>query len=493
MKHTHRVLVIAVMGTILIGCSSPANIASEEGNDDTGTAHTSPATVIEKSTNANLSALTVDSGTLSPDFAVATTTYSVSVPYAVVSVTISGTPADTHAVVSGSVTLSDLVTGVPQIATITVTAESGATKVYTVEVTRTVVPPADVDARRAEILAYITDLSTGPYVGTISGQNCYHGTEIIAGYTNLVDKLHTATGKWVGILGVDYEFQKIFTPAELSRTNQVLIDYAQAGGLVAVTLTPQNPWENDESDLISNPGSWDGPAGTQNKNGFAKVTSLNDLIDPAKPVNVAWMRKLDRVAAALQELRDAGVIVLFRPMQEMNGNWFWWGMQSHPNDPSPYVNVFRQMHDYFTHDKQLNNLIWVYSPNSSFGESNSSTWNRTVNWAYPGDDYVDIIAGTNYADNMILPDYSVYVSMKKPLGIAEFGPTIGGPAATNGTWDTSQIIVKIKNNYPRIAFWVSWHSYPQQDWSLISNQNYIALMNDPSVINRDDFTWSWLP
>jgi mannan endo-1,4-beta-mannosidase len=177
----------------------------------------------------------------------------------------------------------------------------------------------------------------------------------------------------------------------------------------------------------------------------------------------------------------------------MNGNWFWWGMKSHPNDPGPYVNVYRHMHDYFTNDKGLNNLIWVYSPNASFGVNNSANWNRRVDWAYPGDDYVDIIAGTNYDDTMTIIDYPVYVSMNKPLGIAEFGPTIGGPVAASGTWDTSQIITKFKKDYPRLAFWVSWHSYPTEHWSLISNQNYNALMNDPDVIDRDDFTWSWLP
>jgi hypothetical protein len=161
------------------------------------------------------------------------------------------------------------------------------------------------------------------------------------GYKNLVEALHERTGKWVGILGVDYEYAQIFTPEEPSRTNKVLIDYAAKGGLITFNLTPQNPWVNDESDLAKNPGTWNGLAGTRNPEGLKKVTSLDDLIDPSKPVNVAWMRKLDRIAAALQELKDAGVIVLWRPMQEMNGNWFWWGMKSHPKDPAPYVHVFR--------------------------------------------------------------------------------------------------------------------------------------------------------
>ena len=45
------------------------------------------------------------------------------------------------------------------------------------------------------------------------------------------------------------------------------------------------------------------------------------------------------IADALLELQKAGVVVLWRPMQEMNGNWFWWGIASPPtchDRPYPY-------------------------------------------------------------------------------------------------------------------------------------------------------------
>jgi mannan endo-1,4-beta-mannosidase len=486
MKSRMITIIVATTGLLLGGCSTAAT-------PDPGGADAPAAPTAELSSNADLDTLTVDSGILTPEFAPAVTEYTLKVPNAVTSVTVAGTPADAKAAVSGPVTLGSLLPDVPQQAVITVTAENGATKSYTVEATRAADPALVAAARKAEVLTYITNLSNGPFTGAISGQNCFHGPEIVWGYPQLVQQLQVKTGEWVGILGVDYEFAKLFRPDELSQTNRILIEYAREGGLIAVTFTPLNPWVNDESDLAADPGNWEGPEGSQNPAGIAQVTSLNDLIDPAKPVNAAWMRKLDRIAAALTELQDAGVVVLFRPMQEMNGNWFWWGMKSHPYDPAPYANVYRHMRDYFTETKNLKNLIWVYSPNSSFGETNSSAWNRTVDWAYPGDAYVDVVAGTNYADNMIIPDYAKYVAMKKPLGIGEFGPTIGGPAATNGTWDTSQIIVTIKEKYPRIAFWVNWHSYPKQSWSLIANKNFDVLMKDPSVINRGDFTWSWLP
>lgn len=87
-----------------------------------------------KSNNANLSALTVSSGSLVPEFDPAITSYTVSV--AITSVMVTGTKADANASVSGPVTLENLEEGEAQTATIAVTAQNGVTKTYTVKVTR---------------------------------------------------------------------------------------------------------------------------------------------------------------------------------------------------------------------------------------------------------------------------------------------------------------------------------------------------------------------
>jgi mannan endo-1,4-beta-mannosidase len=353
-----------------------------------------------------------------------------------------------------------------------------------------------VTVKRAEVLKFIASLSGAKtFRGAISGQNCFHGDEIAddsyqRGYRTMIEALHEKTGKWPGILGLDYEWARCFTSAQLTKANAFLIDYARAGGIIAVTFTPQNPWYNDESDLKSNPGSPTGPSGTVES--IPSGASLNDLLDPSKPVSAAWNRKLNRIAGALKELCDAGAIVLFRPMQEMNGNWFWWGIASHLSNPAPYVRVFRSLYDFFTREKGLNNLIWVYSPVSTYGnDTRSSSVFRPVDWAYPGDGFVDIVAGTNYADDMSIADYAVYARMGKPLGIAEYGPVTNGPFAKNGTWDTSRIIERIRTDYPMIAFWVCWHSYKGENWSIVSNLNASTLMNSPFVIDRDDLKWSY--
>jgi mannan endo-1,4-beta-mannosidase len=355
--------------------------------------------------------------------------------------------------------------------------------------------PTYVVIKRAQILDYITSLSlASDFRGAISGQNAYHGDEITddsyqRGYRTMIEALHDKTGEWPGIIGVDYEWARSFTPAQLSDANEVLINYAHNGGIVMVTFTPQNPWVNDETDLVNNPGSGDGPSSTTSK--LPPGASLDDLLNSEKTVYASWKRKLDRIAAALLELKKAGVVVLFRPMQEMNGVWFWWGIDSHRTDPGPYIRVFRAMRDYFTKDKCLDNLIWIYSPTSTYGNETVTNYVfRAVDWAYPGDNYVDIIAGTNYADDMSISDYGTYVKMGKPLGIAEYGPNSEGPYLKNGTWDLSRIIERIKNDYPRIAFWVCWHSYPWSNWSMVSNLNADILLADPFVINRDDLPWN---
>lgn len=187
-----------------------------------------------------------------------------------------------------------------------------------------------LSADAQKVYQYIAALSNDTAPGVIVGQNCGHGSQIadsantLMGFQSLVEDLHTDTGKYVGILGVDYEHDQIFTPAQLAQCNQVLINYWQAGRLITINWSPHNPWLNDESDIANHPGIW---TDTRSKdaadNDNLAHVDLTKLVDPNDPIRAVWLRKLDRIAAALLELKNAGVVVLWRPMQEMNGDWFW--------------------------------------------------------------------------------------------------------------------------------------------------------------------------
>lgn len=88
-----------------------------------------------RSNNNNLSNLSVNTGTFSPKFNVNTTTYNMEVPFDTASINVSATCQDSKAKVSGLGT-KNLSAGKNNVIRITVTAENGLTKTYTLNVRR---------------------------------------------------------------------------------------------------------------------------------------------------------------------------------------------------------------------------------------------------------------------------------------------------------------------------------------------------------------------
>lgn len=88
----------------------------------------------DRSSNANLDSLSVGDGSLSPGFNPNTTNYSISVPYSVTSLKLNYKVADGKSKVS--VHNNELVAEETTNVTITVTAENGATKTYTIAASR---------------------------------------------------------------------------------------------------------------------------------------------------------------------------------------------------------------------------------------------------------------------------------------------------------------------------------------------------------------------
>lgn len=338
-------------------------------------------------------------------------------------------------------------------------------------------------------LAFLMDLSCDKTPGVLSGQNAGHGSEItndenLMGYNKTFGALYRQTGKTPAVIGIDYEHDRIFTPEELREANSVLISHAQKGGLVTINWAPISPWLNDETDLQNRPGNWQDTRASA-LGGKADYINLSELLDPTTNVHAIWIRKLDRVAAALDELQQEGVVVMWRPLQEMNGHWFWWGNTRPMNDPDEYIALWRHMHRYFSGEKKLNNLLWVFSPNKSLRIG--LTVNRPALWAYPGDEVVDIVAGTLYSNSLTLPDYEAFVKTGKPLGIAEYG----GDLPADGQLDNTLYASRLLEDHPRVAYWVSWHSYPMGDgkYSLLSlpdNKNAKALLDNPLVLTVED-------
>lgn len=85
------------------------------------------------------------------------------------------------------------------------------------------------------------------------------------------------------------------------------------------------------------------------------------------------IRDIGVIAEQLKILQDAGVPVIWRPLHEASGGWFWWGAKG----PEAYIALYKLVYTELTETHGIHNLIWL--------------WNgQNPDW-YPGDEYVDMI------------------------------------------------------------------------------------------------------
>jgi mannan endo-1,4-beta-mannosidase len=122
------------------------------------------------------------------------------------------------------------------------------------------------------------------------------------------------------------------------------------------------------------------------------------------------LRDIDAIAVQLKKLSAADVPVLWRPLHEADGGWFWWGAKG----PKPFIELWRLMHDRLTNHHGLHNLIWV----DSHG--------LRPEW-YPGDDVVDIIGIDAYPTDPADPLSTSWETLiqqhggKKMIALTEIG------------------------------------------------------------------------
>lgn len=116
---------------------------------------------------------------------------------------------------------------------------------------------------------------------------------------------------------------------------------------------------------------------------------------------------IDKVSAQLKYLKDSGVPVLWRPLPEASGGWFWWGSDG----KDAYIWLYNLIYQRQTEFFGLNNLIWI--------------WNaQKADW-YVGDDKCDIISADIYDENNLATNYAnTYISLAKicdtkPVALSE--------------------------------------------------------------------------
>lgn len=153
---------------------------------------------------------------------------------------------------------------------------------------------------------------------------------------------------------------------------------------------------------------------------------VSKVSDPESDEYIAMLRDIDYIAGLLKELQDDGVPVIWRPLHEAAGGWFWWGAKG----AAPLKALYILMYDRMVNHHGLNNLIWVWTR-----EPNDEAW-------YPGDEYVDIVGRDIYSQgnhgSQILEfnDLNNRYGKKKMITLSEVGsyPDVDNLIADGAAW-----------------------------------------------------------
>lgn len=233
------------------------------------------------------------------------------------------------------------------------------------------------------------------YLESVYGQKTLTG---ISGADNAADVLE-ASGKESAIVSFDLSgwnsppWGKTYRPV-VERTVANAKAWWAKGGIVTMQCHWIHPANPDGS-------AWRGVHGRKTASPPFNFTAA---LKPGTPEHEQLIRDLDGHADYLEQLAEARVPVLWRPLHEIDGGWFWWTDQENPENTAE---LWRFMFDYFTHKRKLHNLIWVYSAALRCGKGKEGVTNVEMRKRfYPGPEYVDI-AGID-----IYP--SDYIGLGKP-------------------------------------------------------------------------------
>ncbi len=250
--------------------------------------------------------------------------------------------------------------------------------------------PAASDATKA-LFAFLLD-EYGRHV--LSGQNdVYSGSP----RTSEIDYVASTTGKEPAIGSFDlieYSPTRVECGTGRSDWPAEWIEWATTGDQPEAIANLMWHW-NAPTDLYDTDCNGPDEQGTDRNwySGFYTEASSFNFAEalaqgPGGEDYDLLLRDIDAIADQLQTFEDADVPVLWRPLHEAAGGFFWWGAQT----GADYVELWQLMYDRLVEFHGLHNLIWVWTWEPAQGVGGPLDW-------YPGDDYVDVVSRDFYSSD----------------------------------------------------------------------------------------------
>jgi len=271
------------------------------------------------------------------------------------------------------------------------------------------------------------------------------------------------TGKTPAIYGADlieYSPTRVAHGADKTPTAQQLINIARKGQILTLSWHWNAPAHLIEKDYINKDG--EKVQGIWWRGFYADATRFDiekTLANPQSNDYKLLLSDIDAIAVPLKQLNAANVPILWRPLHEADGEWFWWGAKGE----KPFKKLWRLMFDRLTNVHGLHNLIWVYT-----GTAEKPEW-------YPGNDVVDIFGIDTYPADRNDSLSGTWESLrdqydgKKMLALTEF----------KGVPDSA----KMRKYGVNWAYFVAWNG---DEGTKSQNKAEVKrTYNAPNVINLD--------
>ncbi len=304
----------------------------------------------------------------------------------------------------------------------------------------------DVDCLKITKSSAISD-STYSVSPELSNQNADDNTKRLFRFLCDIYGKYSLTGQYAddGILSKEYEEIMDETGKSFAVLGMDMMNYSSANaehGASSMTVEYARDWYVNAGGIVQLCWHWNSPTeyavNSSEHPWYSSFYKEGTTLDLDKIMNgedergyELLMKDIDVISEKLALLRDTGVPVIWRPLHEASGGWFWWGNCS----PESYKKLWNVMYDKMTNEHGLSNLIWM--------------WNAQEEEWYPGDDTVDIISCDIYA---------------KPH---EYGSFAGTFAQAAGCSDTPKLVALSENgnvmdpdivmkDNARWLFWGTW-------------------------------------
>lgn len=294
-------------------------------------------------------------------------------------------------------------------------------------------------SQSSQVLDYLYSISGKK---TLAGQ---HNKEPNAEPAKWTEFIHQTTGKFPALWSGDFLFQQENMDARWNMIHEAKRQWDK-GAVINLMWHACPPDEGE-------PCGWDPGL----LNAQLDDNQWKELVTDGTPLNTSWKIRMDDIAVYLQYLEDNKVEVLFRPLHEMNQGKFWWGGRP---GPAGTALLYRIVHDYFTINKGLSNLIWVWD---------MQDMSRDFEDYNPGNKFWDVFGFDVYDKgydnswyNYILP-----IVGNKPMAIGECAklPT---PA--------------VLASQPRWIFFMPWAELVKES---NTTEEIIGIYNHPRIITLD--------